>query len=300
MKFAVFSVAVVACVAVGCFVETEAGSSPQRNSAVLMGTVNLPGGSTARAFDRSTLDVDATANTPEIKGKIKNKTGQKMGDVRVTIRNKGAGTGSPPVGSSVTISNSNGSSTATFTAATSGGGWVADVAFDGGGGIGDLENDHEADVDIEVSDAGTAPPNDFDVKLTPSVPAKPKGTSYHADFMTAFDFRANRTQMKQSVDDNYHDRIATFVENHDHSRSMTALSGTLTLLPGRSLNSVYVQDPENSFSAVSGVVTNITGAKTFTMTGMGLAKGKKYELVLVFDAAPQGDTALSLTATFAE
>ena len=269
------------------------------NNAVVMGTVELKTGTAKVAFDKAALDVSGAQNTPEATGKIKNKTGQPITDVTIQIRNKGTGTGNAPLGGTVTITEGAKKSTGTFTVMPNSVTNESETTVDfstGNTPIGSLGIDHEATIDIELTDDGSEPPSEFEIRLTASKKA-PKGSTNDADIMGAYKLRSSITLIKQTLLENWHDRVVAFVENTDTRDHLVQLQGTLDLPPGFAINDAVLQDPVSEFNTVPGVTTTITGSQ-FTLNGFDLAPGAKYEIVVVFSAAPQTSTSLTLQATF--
>lgn len=299
------AISVVVLGVLAAFVKTtsadEKSHATHKNTAVALGTIDVKNGTTDVGVGKAALDPDPTGTSPEATGKIKNSTGAALDDVTIVIKNKGTGTGDVPTAKSAKITQGSNSSSGNFTGVAGGGYKVTIDLGAGGSPAGPIANGNSVDLDLEIDDAGSTPPNDFNVRVTGSVKNKPKGagSSIHADVGGKFELDSTKIKSKNVLHESWHDRIASRIKNVDTGRSATVFTCQVGLPSGVTISSVTLQDPDNSFNTVSGSTTTIDGLN-FTISGFTLSHGDEYEVVVVYSEVPGNSTWLEIEATFPE
>ena len=253
------------------------------NNSIAMGVQELTNKTTVSTWDKGAISV---GQNPEMKGKVRNKTGAPIDDITIKIENHGAGAGSPPTAVCATVKGGGNSSASGYFS-----GGMATINFgDGtGGSPGPLADGNSFELELELSDQGTEPPTDFKVKITASVKDKPKGSGVHADFYGWFNLDTGTPGLTKELLVHGHDRIAVRIKNVDETYAIQEITGTMTLPGGLIIAAVHLQDPDNDFNAVPGASISVTQS-SFQITGIALAAADNYELVVVLSGSPGAET----------
>jgi len=240
----------------------------------------------------SALDVLEKPGSPEVVGKVVNRTGIAIDGLAIFVSNSGKGEGGVPEARSAEVTTPAGTERAAFRNVA--GGWLATVPFPGKHGA--LPDDGAADLSLEIASAGEGPPSRFRVSISPTLRDRPRGSRRSADYHDRFELSREQPKLMRVSSRNWFDGGATRVKNAGAAGAMTSIAGLVRPPPELRVTAVHLVDPE-SRKPVRRARTELDGDE-FTVRGFRLAPGDEYEVVIVYSEPPRAQLSYELEGRF--